>query len=71
VVLAEKEGKPIYRGMEKASFEPQSDVKLFGKPTTRPYRRMGVVLTYDRLEKETMEELRERAARIASGITVH
>ncbi len=71
VVLAEKEGIPIYRGMEKASFEPQSDVKLFGKPTTRPYRRMGVVLTYDRLEKETMEELRERAARIASGITVH
>jgi phosphoribosylglycinamide formyltransferase 2 len=57
--------------MEKASLEPQSDVKLFGKPITRPYRRMGVVVTYDRLEKETMEELRARAARIASGITVH
>ena len=70
-VLAEKEGVPIYGGMEKASLEPQSDVKLFGKPTTRPYRRMGVVVTYDRLEKETMEELRARAARIASGITVH
>jgi phosphoribosylglycinamide formyltransferase 2 len=71
VVLAEKEGVPIYGGMEKASLEPQSDIKLFGKPTTRPYRRMGVVVTYDRLEKETMEELRARAARIASGITVH
>jgi hypothetical protein len=32
---------------------------------------MGVVLTYDRLEKETIDELRARAARIASGITVH
>jgi phosphoribosylglycinamide formyltransferase 2 len=71
VVLAEKEGTPLYGGMELASLEPQSDFKLFGKPTTRPYRRMGVVLTYDRSEKETMDELRARAARIASSITVH
>ena len=71
VVLAEKEGIPLYGGMDLASREPQSDFKLFGKPTTRPYRRMGVVLTYDRSEKETMGELRARAARIASGITVH
>ena len=71
VVLAEKEGIQVYGGMELASRELQSDFKLFGKPTTRPYRRMGVVLTYDRSEKETMEELRARAARIASGITVH
>ena len=71
VVLAEKEGIPLYGGMELASLEPQSDFKLFGKPTTRPYRRMGVVLTYDRLEKESMIELRARAARIARGITVH
>ena len=71
VVLAEKEGIPLYGGIALASLEPQSDFKLFGKPTTRPYRRMGVVLTYDRSEKETMDELRARAARIASGITVH
>ncbi|MDA9218113.1 formate-dependent phosphoribosylglycinamide formyltransferase [Schleiferiaceae bacterium] len=71
VVLAEKEGVPVYGGMELVSLEPQSDFKLFGKPTTRPYRRMGVVLTYDRSEKETMDELRARAERIASGITVH
>jgi len=71
VVLAEKEGIPVYGGIALASLEPQSDFKLFGKPTTRPYRRMGVVLTYDRSEKETMDELRARAARIASGITVH
>jgi len=70
-VLAEKEGVPVYGGIALASLEPQSDFKLFGKPTTRPYRRMGVVLTYDRSEKETMDELRARAARIASGITVH
>ena len=71
VVLAEKEGLPVYGGIALASLEPQSDFKLFGKPTTRPYRRMGVVLTYDRLEKESMIELRARAARIARGITVH
>ncbi|MDA9781637.1 formate-dependent phosphoribosylglycinamide formyltransferase [Schleiferiaceae bacterium] len=71
VVLAEKEGVPVYGGIALASLEPQSDFKLFGKPTTRPYRRMGVVLTYDRSEKETMDEIRARASRIASGITVH
>jgi phosphoribosylglycinamide formyltransferase 2 len=71
VVLAENEGVPVYGGIALASLEPQSDFKLFGKPTTRPYRRMGVVLTYDRSEKETMDELRARAARIARGITVH
>jgi phosphoribosylglycinamide formyltransferase 2 len=71
VVLAENEGVPVYGGIALASLEPQSDFKLFGKPTTRPYRRMGVVLTYDRLEKESMIELRARAARIARGITVH
>jgi phosphoribosylglycinamide formyltransferase 2 len=51
VVLAENEGVPVYGGIALASLEPQSDFKLFGKPTTRPYRRMGVVLTYDRLGK--------------------
>jgi len=32
---------------------------------------MAVALAYDRSGEETMEALRERAARIASLITVH
>ena len=71
VVLAEKEGVPVYSGMELAAAQPQSDFKIFGKPTTRPYRRMAVALAYDRTGKETMDAMRERAANIAEMIKVH
>lgn len=71
VVLASETGLPDYGGLEKACGYEQSDIKIFGKPTTRPFRRMAVALTYDRTGKESMDELRERAAKIASEITVH
>ena len=71
VVLASENGVPKYGGLEKACGYEQSDIKIFGKPTTRPFRRMAVALTYDRTGKESMDELRERAAKIASEITVH
>ncbi len=71
VVLAEKEGVPVYSGMELAAAQPQSDFKIFGKPTTRPYRRMAVALAYDRTGQEKMDAMRERAAKIAAMIKVH
>ena len=71
VVLAEKEGVPVYSGMELAAAQPQADFKIFGKPTTRPYRRMAVALAYDRTGIETMDAMRERAANIAAMIKVH
>ena len=71
VVLAEKEGEPVYSGMELAAAQPQSDFKIFGKPTTRPYRRMAVALAYDRTGKESMDAMRVRAAKIAAMIKVH
>ena len=71
VVLAEKEGVPVYSGMELAAAQPQADFKIFGKPTTRPYRRMAVALAYDRTGMETMDAMRERAANIAAMIKVH
>jgi phosphoribosylglycinamide formyltransferase 2 len=49
VVLAKQEGsQPIYSGIEKVLAQKNTDVRIFGKPTTRPYRRMAVVLTYDK-----------------------
>ena len=48
-----------------------ADFKIFGKPTTRPYRRMAVALAYDRTGKETMDAMRARAANIAAMIKVH
>ncbi len=47
VILADKEGvSPIYSGVEDAISEKNTDIRIFGKPTTRPYRRMGVALAY-------------------------
>ena len=71
VVLAEKEGVPVYSGMELAAAQPQADFKIFGKPTTRPYRRMAVALAYDRTGQEKMDAMRARAANIAAMIKVH
>lgn len=45
VVLADQEGQnPRFAGVEAALSEPGVDVRIFGKPTTRPYRRMAVAL---------------------------
>ena len=45
VVLATQDGaNPSYSGVEDAMNEPGIDVRIFGKPTTRPYRRMAVAL---------------------------
>ncbi len=47
VILADNEGKsPDYTGLEDAMSEKQTDIRIFGKPTTRPYRRMGVTLAW-------------------------
>ena len=45
VVLATKEGSfPTFTGVAEAMSEPRTDVRIFGKPTTRPYRRMALAL---------------------------
>jgi phosphoribosylglycinamide formyltransferase 2 len=46
VILARdnNEHYPIYSGLEDAFSSLNSDVRIFGKPTTREYRRMGVAL---------------------------
>jgi phosphoribosylglycinamide formyltransferase 2 len=45
VVLASKEGSsPKFTGVAEAMSEAGTDVRIFGKPTTRPYRRMAVAL---------------------------
>jgi len=45
VVLATQDGvNPTYTGVADALREPDVDVRIFGKPSTRPYRRMAVAL---------------------------
>lgn len=58
---------PVFSGLEKAAGYSDSDFKLFGKPTTRPYRRMAVALTYG---TEDVQELTAKAREIADCIEV-
>ena len=70
VVLASKDGKnPHYNGLEKVTAEKQTDLRVFGKPTTRPYRRMAVVLTYDNLNGD-IEKVKDRAIRLSSQVEI-
>ena len=44
-MLAMQDGvNPRYTGIEQALSEPGVDLRVFGKPSTRPYRRMAVAL---------------------------
>lgn len=70
VVLADKEGThPTYSGLELAMQQPKSDIRIFGKPTTRPYRRMAVALTYDTIGSEA-DIVKQRAIEIAGMVQV-
>jgi phosphoribosylglycinamide formyltransferase 2 len=70
VILAEQDGShPEYIGLENAMNQPKSDIRIFGKPTTRPYRRMAVALTYDKPESD-VDAVKNRAIEIAEMITV-
>lgn len=72
VVLAPSdapEGAPEFVGVfEAASFE-QSDLRLFGKPSVRPYRRMGVTLAYGDTTHSVLK-LVQRAKDAAAKVTV-
>ncbi len=69
VVLASDNGKnfPIISGLEDAASIPNSDFKVFGKPSTRPYRRMAVGLAYG---DEPVADLVERAKQVAACIKI-
>src|SRR5690606_17358350 len=71
VILAKAESNkiPVFTGIEEAIKEPQTDIRIFGKPTTRMYRRMGVTLAYDKVDAD-MDALRKKAAEAASKVRV-
>jgi phosphoribosylglycinamide formyltransferase 2 len=71
VVLATKESSSFQiKGLEAALKHLNTDVRIFGKPTTRPYRRMALALVYDENKNTDIEVLREKATKIAAGISV-
>ncbi len=71
VILANANGeKPYFTGVEAVLSEPRTDIRLFNKPTTRPYRRMGVVLVNDETTVDA-NTLKVRAAALAAKVSVH
>jgi phosphoribosylglycinamide formyltransferase 2 len=56
-------------GVEKALEQKNTDVRIFGKPTTRPYRRMAVALVYDAIGTD-MDVLRKKAKEAADLIEI-
>lgn len=70
ILASENSANPTYDGIEKIAALPKTDFRIFGKPTSRPYRRMGVALTNDTLDTPIMEVV-ERAKEAAALITVN
>ena len=60
---------PQYRGLE-LTCEEDADLRIFGKPTTRVNRRMGVVVCNGPLDAD-LDALRDKAKRLASYVEVY
>ena len=66
----ESSNNPTYTGIEKLAALPKTDFRIFGKPSSRPYRRMGVALVNDSLETP-VEEVVEKAKKAAALVQVN
>jgi phosphoribosylglycinamide formyltransferase 2 len=65
VILADKESDNFkVDGIAEALKVKQSDVRIFGKPTTRKYRRMGVALARGKNTDEARKKARASASKV-------
>lgn len=70
VILATDDNKiPVFEGIETVLENHNTDIRIFGKPVTRKYRRMGVVLTYD-LPSADVNVVKEKAITFAASMKV-
>jgi phosphoribosylglycinamide formyltransferase 2 len=70
ILASEHATNPTYSGIEKIAALPKTDFRIFGKPSSRPYRRMGVALVNSTLETP-IEDVVEKAKKAAALITVN
>ncbi|MEO1672850.1 MAG: formate-dependent phosphoribosylglycinamide formyltransferase, partial [Cyanobacteria bacterium J06631_2] len=67
VILATKNSDQIeFSNVAAALTEVDTDLRLFGKPDSRPYRRMGVALA----KAETTDLARQKALKVASTVSL-
>ena len=59
---------PKFRGIEQVATFPGTDIRIFGKPSARPFRRMGVTLSYG---PESVDFHVEQARTMASLISIY
>lgn len=70
VILSKNEGNhPAFIGIENAMNKKMSDIRIFGKPVTRPYRRMALALAYD-VVGSNVGAVKQRAIEIAGMVKV-
>lgn len=70
ILASDTSDKPTFSGVEKIAALPKTDFRLFGKPTTRPYRRMGIALVSDTIDTP-IEEIVEKAKAAAALVEVN
>ena len=71
VILASEESpnEPSYEGIADALSIPGIEIRIFGKPTTRKYRRMGVALASGEIGT-SIQDVRKQAAEAAGKVSV-
>lgn len=70
VILAGATGhEPRFSGLEEALAEPGTDIRIFGKPVARPYRRMGVALASGE-PGDDIDALKRQAIECAAKVNV-
>jgi phosphoribosylglycinamide formyltransferase 2 len=69
ILASENSDNPTFTGIEQIAALPKTDFRLFGKPTSRPYRRMGVALVSDSVET-SVEGIVEKAKAAAALVRV-
>lgn len=69
ILASDHSNNPSFEGIATLAAAPKSDFRLFGKPSSRPYRRMGVVVTYNAIG-EDIERVTNYAKELAAQIKV-
>ena len=70
MLASENSDTPTFTGVENIAALPKTDFRLFGKPTSRPYRRMGVALVSDAVGTP-IEGIVEKAKDAAALVKIH
>lgn len=66
----ESDNQPQYQGLETVCAAPNAYLRIFGKPTTRLHRRMGVVVCWDKTGADQVT-LRNKCKELAANVKVY